>query len=438
MRGTLAGRGVDQAQLSNSATSFTEYEAHGWKLCGVRPGSKGPDGPGWSTTPMPAETIEALGYGAGLLHALSGTCAIDIDQMELARPWLAERGVDVDALMQEPSAVMISSGRPGRAKLLYRLSRPLRTIKPKGSGVELRCAAANGNSVQDVLPPTIHPDTNKKPYTWKYGDELVAHWSNIPTIPAALARLWKDELHAAPPTEVGDERPQAQHPKEYIRKAIMAYIERHNIDVSDYNQWLDIGMKLHEETNSSADGLEIWNEWSRTDHSKRSDGSPRYQGFLAVKAKYLTFGQGGGPRTTMKGGGKVLRARDLRIFSCRRIFRKHHGTTKTNETNRANQTLSVVPRSVPSSASRDRRGRPLVLKAGVADAMLGAIASSWRCTPEENFCAARFASASAERRERMRCPSMQLRALCRSRARRRKLTNGRTMNTKLDSFRFAL
>lgn len=280
---------------------FTEYEAHGWKLCAIERGKKAPTNAGWSTAPFPAESIEALEQGAGLLHALSGTCALDVDNLELAIPWLAERGFDLEAHMREPSAVMISSGRKGRAKLLYRLPRPLRTLKPKGSGVELRCAAANGNSVQDVLPPTIHPDT-KKPYEWKYGDELIAHWSNIPPIPAQLARLWKDELHDNPPREVGDERPHGQHPKDFIRKAIFQYIDRHSIDVTAYEEWLKIGMRLHDETGGAADGLEIWDEWSRTDHSRKADGSPRYEGFDSLKRKWLTFGEtGGAHKATMAG-----------------------------------------------------------------------------------------------------------------------------------------
>ncbi len=279
---------------------FTDYEASGWKLCAIERGKKAPTIQGWSTTPFPAESIEALEQGAGLLHALSGTCALDIDNIELARPWLAERGVDLDALMDESSAVMISSGRPGRAKLLYKLSRPLRTLKPKASGVELRCAAANGNSVQDVLPPTIHPDT-KKPYVWKYGDELIAHWSNLPTIPAQLARLWKDELHDSPPHEVGDEHPHGAHPKELIRKAIFQHIERHAIDVSEYEEWLKIGMRLHDETGGAADGLEIWDEWSRTDQSRKPDGSKRYEVYDSLKRKWMTFGESGGRSVTMKG-----------------------------------------------------------------------------------------------------------------------------------------
>lgn len=283
------------AAANDSPPTFTELEAAGLKLCAIERGKKAPIYDGWNVRPMQADSIEALGGGAGLLHVLSGTCALDIDDMELARPWLAERGIDIDALLAEPSAVMISSGRPGRAKLLYKLKRPLRTLRPKGSGLELRCATADGHSVQDVLPPSIHPITNK-PYEWKYGDELIAHWSNIPPIPAQLARVWREAIDSQPASEVTNTAPQVQ-PMKLVRKAIYTFIDSRRKDVANYEDWLDVGMRLHEQTGGALGGLQIWDEWSRTDHSKSPDGSPRYKGFLAVKAKWDSFSSGSGKRT---------------------------------------------------------------------------------------------------------------------------------------------
>src|SRR5262249_37440491 len=135
---------------------FAEYAAHGWKLCAIEPGGKAPRYAGWNTKPITEPNVAATLEGVGLLHALSGTCALDVDDKSAAIKWLVERGVDLDALWNAPDAVRISSGRPNRGKLLYRLSKPLRTIKPKESGIELRCATADGKSVQDVLPGTTH------------------------------------------------------------------------------------------------------------------------------------------------------------------------------------------------------------------------------------------------------------------------------------------
>jgi hypothetical protein len=273
--------------------SFSEYAASGWKLCGIEPGRKSPTYKGWNDNPIADDALDGLD-GAGLLHALSGTAALDIDDLETARPWLAERGVDVDALVAAPNAVMISSGRDNRAKLLYRMKRPLRTLKPKDSGIELRCATADGKSVQDVLPPTIHPDT-RKPYAWKYGDPLVAHWSAPPPIPPSLLALWREllamsatQFEANPETAPSG----ALSPVETVRKAIYQHIHRNKVDITDYNQWLDVGARLHEATNGSQEGLDIWDEWSRTDTSMRKNGAPRYEGKEAIEVHYKSFHAG--------------------------------------------------------------------------------------------------------------------------------------------------
>lgn len=269
--------------------SFADYSAIGWKLCGIDTGKKAPTYPNWNQRPIEGDALEGLD-GAGLLHALSGTAALDIDDMELARPWLAERGVDVDELLNAPNAVQISSGRHNRAKLLYKLSKPLRTLKPKGAGVELRCATGDGKSVQDVLPPTIHPDT-KKPYQWKYGDALVGHWSQLPPMPASLLSLWRSLLAEIPPdTERTPVRQDAS--VETIRKAIYQYIKLRNKDVTDYDDWIDVGARLHEQTGGAEEGLDIWDEWSQTDKSKRKNGQPRYAGRDNLELHWRSFHAG--------------------------------------------------------------------------------------------------------------------------------------------------
>ena len=56
-------------------SSFAEYAAAGWRLCAIDRGRKSPTYDGWNTTPIPADAVPGLD-GAGLLHALSGTCAV--------------------------------------------------------------------------------------------------------------------------------------------------------------------------------------------------------------------------------------------------------------------------------------------------------------------------------------------------------------------------
>ena len=57
--------------------------------------------------------------------------------------------------------------------------------------LEFRCATRDGLTLQDVLPPSIHPDTDQ-PYRWGgKGD-----WRNIPEIPETLLNVWQQELAA--------------------------------------------------------------------------------------------------------------------------------------------------------------------------------------------------------------------------------------------------
>ena len=260
---------------------FSEYLEAGWKLCAIPRGSKAPNAQDWNTRPLTAEGVE-LAVGAGLLHALSGTCCLDLDNLDLARPWLAERGIDLDDLLSATDSVQISSGRPNRAKLLYRMKRPLRTLKPKGSGLELRCATAAGASVQDVLPPSVHPDT-QKPYEWRYGEELLGDWRRLPAVPAALLALWRELAGTAPVEPI---EPTAAAPRvnlAALRKAAF----RHSPD-AEYDEWIKVGAQLHDGTGGAQEGFDIWCEWSRGIQRKP------YPGDAVLKMHWLSFSSGPG------------------------------------------------------------------------------------------------------------------------------------------------
>lgn len=172
------------------ADTLRDYIRAGLVLVPIPAGSKRPHGKGWNLRARcwasPADVPDGYSGNVGLAHAYAGTCALDIDNADLAAPALTGYGIDLAALLAAPDAVHIRSGRPGRDKLLYRLPAgvALASINRSGAeGFELRCAASNGRTVQDVLPPSIHPDTGK-PYQWQ-GD-----WRKLPDIPADLLALW--------------------------------------------------------------------------------------------------------------------------------------------------------------------------------------------------------------------------------------------------------
>lgn len=126
------------------------------------------------------------GGNVGLAHAYCGTCTLDIDDFQATSGWFTAHGLDLASYFMCDGAVQIISGKPNRAKLLYRTSVTLPSVEVEGI-FELRCAAKNGLTVQDLLPPSIHPDTHK-PIEWR-GD-----WKNLPTLPDDLLSLWKSIL----------------------------------------------------------------------------------------------------------------------------------------------------------------------------------------------------------------------------------------------------
>lgn len=255
---------------------------------------------GWNAKDQPQVAIPA-GCGAGLMHTESKTCAIDIDQMEVATAWLAQKSVDLASLLIAQSAVKIASGRPGRAKLLYRLETPLRSIKTAPfkaistktgkpetyTALDFRCATRDGLSLQDVLPPTIHPDT-QKPYEWQYGDPLTGSWRNLPPLPPELRAVWESLLIS----RIENDAPSA--PKGAGFDEIRALIGQHDPN-AEYNEWLRVGMALHHETRGSRDGLLLWNEWSANatlgdKYKGLGDLEPHWRSFNSAAPDAVTLG----------------------------------------------------------------------------------------------------------------------------------------------------
>lgn len=188
-----------------------KYVQSGLSLVPIPSGCKGPAQRGWNILEnaiSDPERASELNGNIGIAHAYclpTPTMALDLDDMERTCGWLAARGIDLAELLNADDAVQIVSGRLGRAKLLYRLPLRLRpvqslTIKEMANVnrqekqitvLEFRCGTADGLTVQDVLPPSIHPDTGQ-PYRWGgKGD-----WRAIPKIPAALLVAWRQELVA--------------------------------------------------------------------------------------------------------------------------------------------------------------------------------------------------------------------------------------------------
>jgi hypothetical protein len=182
-----------QAHSNFTAEHARQYIAAGFALVPISAGSKGPNTKGWNQRAncwSDARDVHQHTGNIGLAHANSNTAALDVDSYTAAVPALSVRGVDLNALLTADDAVQIRSGRPDRAKLLYRLpsgvaSLPSVDRTDAGEGFEFRCGTKDGLTVQDVLPPSIHPDTGK-PYEWGGAGD----WRDLPELPASVLTAW--------------------------------------------------------------------------------------------------------------------------------------------------------------------------------------------------------------------------------------------------------
>jgi hypothetical protein len=167
------------------------YQSMGWALVPIPAGSKAPTAWGWQTrATSPDYWASNPTHNMGLLHQLSGTVAVDIDHVENTRLIFEELGIDYDAIMASAPRIV---GRLDRGKAIFRapdvqlttrkISWPSRDDPRRTEVVfELRAGA-----VQDVLPPSIHPDTGNQ-YRWE-GPSIQ---DGLPELPAPLLMLWKE------------------------------------------------------------------------------------------------------------------------------------------------------------------------------------------------------------------------------------------------------
>lgn len=270
---------MTQVQVAQHPSTIENYIRQGWSLVPIPQGTKGPRSAGWNQRQNALQSQSQLppGYGIGLAHAYSGTMALDIDSWDAASQMLGFVGVNLSALYDAPDAVVIDSGRQGRGKLLYSMPFGLALPSKKVSAgdqtiYELRCATASGLTVQDVLPPSIHPQTNQ-PYRWAgHG-----HWTRLPTIPMPLLTLWQSLL--AQDTKVITPA-SATHADWSEIKELLEYISP---DCSR-DEWVAVGMSLHHAGTSTGEAdaaLHLWNEWSKP--------SPKYPGEREIMVQWRSF-----------------------------------------------------------------------------------------------------------------------------------------------------
>jgi hypothetical protein len=247
--------------------------ASGLALVDIPYGQKGPTTVGWNLQQNcitdPSQSAHLQGGNIGLAHAYctpTPTCAIDIDNYKTAKPWLAMHGIELDALLTTPGAVLISSGRKFRIKLLYRLptnSAPLESKKivgPDGqTALEFRCSTRDGKTVQDVLPPSRHPDG--RDYVW-LGD---GNPLRVPEIPEELVNVWHTLISNSSRVAIRRKlTPTTRHqlPETPRQIAIIQAALAHISADCDYDRWVKIVFAIQSTGWMSAEYIAL--AWSKT------------------------------------------------------------------------------------------------------------------------------------------------------------------------------
>jgi hypothetical protein len=210
--------------------------------------------------------------------------ALDVDHWDRAEQELRQHGIDLQALYDAPDAVTIESGKPGHGKLLYRMPFGLaypskKLIDTDATGMkynylDFRCGTSTQLTVQDVLPPSIHPET-QQPYRW--GGR--GHWSRLPEIPAPLLTFWRTLVEQDQQRNINDGAG-VNASWEDVQSALDSIPADTNRD-----EWVQIGMGLHwagVQIGDTDTAFHIWDEWS-------SQSPEKYKGQQDLVTQWRSF-----------------------------------------------------------------------------------------------------------------------------------------------------
>ncbi len=283
----------------------------GMALVAIPYGEKGPNHTGWNERSQAITSVNDCwkldGKNMGLAHAYctpDPTCAIDIDDYKRATEWLATHNIDLNLLIKAQDVVVVWSGKRNSLKILYKLPdecRPLESKKINSADgkcmLEFRCATKDGKTVQDVLPPSMHPEGHV--YRW-VGEVNPLKPTVIPT---ALLSLWEMLIHKQVRvaarhfgTPIAGSLRQESPRQIAIIKSALQHI---NADCP-YETWRNVVWAILSTQWHQAESIAAW--WSRTAPNRYDDEAfwllvnsymPNHQTPITVGTIYHHARQGG-------------------------------------------------------------------------------------------------------------------------------------------------
>jgi putative DNA primase/helicase len=165
-----------------------------FKLVALR--GKVPIGEAWNVDENLIGTMQAARWrwsrnshdGVGVCLEPSGLVSLDADNPEGARLVLAAEAINLDALIAATPTII---GRAPRLEFSaprdVKLGRKSVVWPARAQGEKpVTVFELRAGRLQDVLPPSIHPDT-QQPYRW-----LTPPREGFPPLPQSLLRLWLD------------------------------------------------------------------------------------------------------------------------------------------------------------------------------------------------------------------------------------------------------
>lgn len=192
---------------NNLAWEYAQkYLGYGWAMIRIPYGQKNPSGAdakGWTDPSNWIDSYDRVNLihghqcNLGLVHAGSGTVAIDIDDLEQARFILSEFGVNVDQVLA--SGMRIVSPSNNRGKVVFQtFGHNLKYEKvlwprPDDQTKKLTVFELRTGDTQDVLPPSAYPGGGFYQWApgqapWEVAESLGGY---LPIMPQALEDFWQ-------------------------------------------------------------------------------------------------------------------------------------------------------------------------------------------------------------------------------------------------------
>lgn len=263
----------------------------GYSIVPIKPGTKRPNMRGWPTTDFNATNFSRRFRRFGVGVKTGEVVAVDVDVMDAVV-------VDqvADWCSEQLGGTLSRVGQPPKTLRVYRTNKPFSKSRsrswcsPDGKQHQVEILGKG----QQFVAYAVHPVTDE-PYYWSDGDLTTTPVNELPELNEehcfalfdqfdclAEAAGWTPVAASAAPSRAdmsGHKAAKDQWAPIWLLKAAMAAIPRTAAD--KYDSWIRIGAALHCSTGGSADGLQLWDEWSQQSDKYDGESDKKWKSFAA-------------------------------------------------------------------------------------------------------------------------------------------------------------